>query len=738
VIRHFYTCILILFCFVCSAKAGNSYQAVILNPSGFVESDASGISSGQQVGLGNDSTMGDYWHALLWSNTAQCYTDLNPTGFSESGISAVSGGRQAGAGYSISTNKWHALLWSSSAANYVDLHPTGFTESCAYGIFGNQQAGEGWDIGNKQHALLWSGSAGSCVDLHPGRFKSSVAWNICGSQQVGEGWDNDNNWYALLWSGSAASCVELHPNGFVSSSAFGVCNGRQVGEGWDSNNNRHALLWSGSSESCIDLNPAGFTESSAYGIFAGQQVGAGSSTTGNNRHALLWSGSAASYVDLHKFLPAEYASSEAFSIDPSGNIVGTTKTSDGLSRAVMWVSTGQLNAGPDELNSLEIKNIVKQFEAGSEQPDANEGFVIYLEKSGSRNGLDPNDQFYDVPDNNCSQIVSLIPNTNLQKKVIDYYLLSKDARPFPSDPNDPNSKVVLELSIHSPGPNNLNINSENYFMFWLADINSFADKPVTIQQVSSDSNTAFPIWDVKNIISKHCRKLPLDNLSNQKPDKPYAWFTLSTSRQIADIDDNGFIDVNDYRLLLVDFGKTGVFRSDIASCINYSLVSGIPDSKVDESDQIAFIAEYSKNHAGNQPPNPLAFTEGFESGQIQTPLATSGNVPWSITSSGVYAGNFSARSGVIGNSQTSILTITRNCIIGKISFAKKVSSEPYYDSLTFYIDGVEKGRWSGWEDWGEVSYNTTMGIHTFKWIYSKDPTVVNAKDAAWIDNLKIE
>jgi hypothetical protein len=265
---------------------------------------------------------------------------------------------------------------------------------------------------------------------------------------------------------------------------------------------------------------------------------------------------------------------------------------------------------------------VKQFQTEPNQPNAKQGFLTYVEKKGNLNGIDPNDIFYTEPNEIFSKIVSLIPHRNLQGQVIDFNELSLDARPFPSDANDPNSSVLFELSIYNPEPNepnqpdDPNVISENYLKFWLA-LNAFKGKPVTIQQVSYDPNIIYPVWDVNQIITKHGGKLPLDNIISKnvdpnvlldpncildpnipvkiiEPNVPYAWFTLSTNREIADIDGNRIVDLNDYQILLQDLGKAGPFRSDIASFKNNSIVLGIPDNVVDMYDSLAFFKEYER------------------------------------------------------------------------------------------------------------------------------------------------
>jgi hypothetical protein len=113
-----------------------------------------------------------------------------------------------------------------------------------------------------------------------------------------------------------------------------------------------------------------------------------------------------------------------------------------------------------------------------------------------------------------------------------------------------------------------------------------------------------------------------------------------------------------------------------------------------------------------------------------------GDKPWIIINSGsIYEGNYTARSGndSIDNS-TSELTMQINVLSADtLSFYKKVSSEQNYDSLTFMIDGVEQGQWSGEVDWSREAYMLTSGLHTIKWVYSKDQSVSDGLDAAFVD-----
>lgn len=132
-------------------------------------------------------------------------------------------------------------------------------------------------------------------------------------------------------------------------------------------------------------------------------------------------------------------------------------------------------------------------------------------------------------------------------------------------------------------------------------------------------------------------------------------------------------------------------------------------------------------------------SEDFETGNFQKfnwQHAGSGN--WTVTNSLPYEGTKCARSGVIGNSAQSDLSIAWYAAYpDTISFWLKVSCEAgagqKYDNLEFFIDGVSKGWWDGTKPWMRVAYPVTAGQHTFLWRYQKDAYAVSGSDAAWID-----
>ncbi|MFO7614752.1 MAG: C25 family cysteine peptidase [Bacteroidales bacterium] len=132
--------------------------------------------------------------------------------------------------------------------------------------------------------------------------------------------------------------------------------------------------------------------------------------------------------------------------------------------------------------------------------------------------------------------------------------------------------------------------------------------------------------------------------------------------------------------------------------------------------------------------------EDFETGDFEAfNWYHGGNQPWQITTSNVYEGTYSARSGAIGNNQITVLLIDMDVAMNdSISFYRKVSCEDDpngtgYDWLGFYIDNTIMESWDGELDWERFSFPVTAGQHTFKWVYSKDYSVASGMDAAWID-----
>jgi hypothetical protein len=157
-----------------------------------------------------------------------------------------------------------------------------------------------------------------------------------------------------------------------------------------------------------------------------------------------------------------------------------------------------------------------------------------------------------------------------------------------------------------------------------------------------------------------------------------------------------------------------------------------------------YVAEFSNSVAGDSSflfEDTFFFkigtqTEDFETGDFSAfNWYFEGDEPWGIDDANFYEGTYSARSGDIGDNQTSTLAISDEVLIdGDITFYVKTSTEVYFDPLVFYIDGAEIARWDDGEtDWTFFSYPVTAGAHTFKWSYEKDEIESGGQDFVWVD-----
>ncbi len=129
-----------------------------------------------------------------------------------------------------------------------------------------------------------------------------------------------------------------------------------------------------------------------------------------------------------------------------------------------------------------------------------------------------------------------------------------------------------------------------------------------------------------------------------------------------------------------------------------------------------------------------AFVEDFETGDFTQYQWEQGQHPWTINGGSPFEGNYSARSGVIYNNDSSQLSIAMEVLgADSISFYSKVSSEETFDRLQFFINQQLKGEWAGEIPWQRHSFAVEAGLNTFKWMYMKDFYNFQGSDCAWID-----
>jgi hypothetical protein len=178
-------------------------------------------------------------------------------------------------------------------------------------------------------------------------------------------------------------------------------------------------------------------------------------------------------------------------------------------------------------------------------------------------------------------------------------------------------------------------------------------------------------------------------------------------------------------------GGTGNFAGYIAEFYQYNAVLPSSDRQTPES---ALMSTYLSTTADSHPVEGLV--EDFETNDFSKLLwEHDRDTTWTITSRQKHSGTYSAQAGSIDHDQNTSLQVKVDCKSGNITFYRKVSCESQYDYLTFYIDGVEKGKWSGEKDWANVSFGVTAGTRTFEWTYSKDGSMSEGQDTAWIDDI---
>lgn len=113
-------------------------------------------------------------------------------------------------------------------------------------------------------------------------------------------------------------------------------------------------------------------------------------------------------------------------------------------------------------------------------------------------------------------------------------------------------------------------------------------------------------------------------------------------------------------------------------------------------------------------------------------ITTGGDANWTVDKSVGCTGGASAKSGEIGDSESSWMETTVSGP-GTFSFRWKVSSEEAYDKLAWTLDGMAQGEISGESDWELVTKVLPEGDHVIRWVYTKDESGDEGGDCGWVD-----
>ena len=135
------------------------------------------------------------------------------------------------------------------------------------------------------------------------------------------------------------------------------------------------------------------------------------------------------------------------------------------------------------------------------------------------------------------------------------------------------------------------------------------------------------------------------------------------------------------------------------------------------------------------PQAPLTLADAVDNPGVA--LTTTGDLPWTAQTGVTHDGVDAARSGAIGDNQTSSLDTT---VTGPatLSFWWKVDSELNFDFLTVTVDGAAPFPGiSGNVDWQQKTLTLPAGAHTIHWAYTKDGSVSAGQNAAWLDQMTV-
>lgn len=113
---------------------------------------------------------------------------------------------------------------------------------------------------------------------------------------------------------------------------------------------------------------------------------------------------------------------------------------------------------------------------------------------------------------------------------------------------------------------------------------------------------------------------------------------------------------------------------------------------------------------------------------------SSGSAPWVGQTTVSQDGSDAARSGRIGDSQTTAFSTTITGP-GTVGWWWRVSSQTNSDQLRFYVNGTQQQFISGEVDWQWRTFNLPAGNQIIEWRYVKNASVAQGEDRGWVDQV---
>jgi len=155
-----------------------------------------------------------------------------------------------------------------------------------------------------------------------------------------------------------------------------------------------------------------------------------------------------------------------------------------------------------------------------------------------------------------------------------------------------------------------------------------------------------------------------------------------------------------------------------------------------------FVRAYATNNTGTaygeqkyfySAVNNNALCEALDNCNLS--FITNGDAQWFAQPFISYDGQDAAQSDAIEDDQEVWMETTIEGP-GILSFWWKVISEEDFDYLRFHIDDFHQDAISGDSDWQYQEYTISAGMHTIRWIYTKDGSVSYLDDCGWVDQVQ--
>ncbi|MFK8014837.1 MAG: thrombospondin type 3 repeat-containing protein, partial [Gammaproteobacteria bacterium] len=111
---------------------------------------------------------------------------------------------------------------------------------------------------------------------------------------------------------------------------------------------------------------------------------------------------------------------------------------------------------------------------------------------------------------------------------------------------------------------------------------------------------------------------------------------------------------------------------------------------------------------------------------------------WTAGTDRVFRGDTSFTSRIIGDGEVAAIRYTDTLSGGMFQFYYRVDSQEDADFLTFSVDGTTELTTSGDTGWQVFRLPIAAGPHTLEWRYTKDGSVAEGLDGAWIDDISFD